>query len=134
MRRYDWEASLAAVLETYQASGFAWGVRDCFRLPLDVAQAVAGLSLWPEVRPYHSARGALQRLARHGFRGVGDALAAVLEEVPPAWALRGDVGVVIEDGAEAGVVVLGAELAGMAPDHGLTILPRARLARAFRVA
>lgn len=133
MRLCDWETRLAAVLDTYQQAGFAWGVRDCFRLPQDVVRAVTGRDIWPEVRPYHSARGALQRLARHGFRGVGDAFADVLEEMPAAWALRGDVGVVIEDGVEAGVVVLGAELAGMAPDHGLTILPRARLARAFRV-
>ncbi len=134
MRFADWEARLADVLATYQAAGFAWGARDCFRLPQDVARAVTGRAIWPEVRPYHSARGALQRLARHGFRGVGDAFADVLEEIPPAFAQRGDVGVVIEDGAEAGVVVLGADLAGMAPDTGLTILPRARLARAFRIA
>lgn len=84
------------------------------------------------MRPYRTARGAAIRLARHGFRGVGGALAAVLEEVPPALARRGDVGVVLEQGAEAGVVVLGTELAGMAP-AGMTIVPRERLVRAFRV-
>ncbi|MFG1188612.1 DUF6950 family protein [Xanthobacter flavus] len=123
---------LADVIAAYQGGVFVWGQRDCFRLPVDVARAVAGLVLWPDVRPYRCARGAALRLARHGFRNVGDALAAVLPEVPPAPPRRGDVGVVLEQGAEAGVVVLGTELAGMAP-AGMTIVPRERLVRAFRV-
>lgn len=131
MRLPDWEARLAAVLAAYQDGVFAWGQRDCFRLQVDVAAAVAGLRLWPDLRPYRCARGAAVRLARHGFRTVGDALAAVLPEVSPALARRGDVGVV-EGRAEAGVVVLGSDLAGMAPD-GMTIVPRERLYRAFRV-
>lgn len=132
MRLPNWEARLAAVLAAYQDGVFAWGQRDCFRLPVDVAAAVAGLRLWPDLRPYRCARGAAVRLARHGFRTVGDALAAVLPEVSPALARRGDVGVVVEGMAEAGVVVLGADLAGMAPE-GMTIVPRERLTRAFRV-
>ncbi|MFG1205558.1 DUF6950 family protein [Xanthobacter flavus] len=132
MRLPDWEERLADVIAAYQGGVFVWGKRDCFRLPVDVARAVAGLVLWPDVRPYRTPRGAAIRLARHGFRGVGGALAAVLEEVPPALARRGDVGVVLEHGAEAGVVVLGTELAGMAP-AGMTIVPRERLVRAFRV-
>lgn len=133
MRRPDWEGRLAEVLAAYQAGGFAWGVRDCFRLPLAAARAVAGLDLWPDVRPYRCGRSAALRLVRHGFDGVGDALAAVLPEMHPAFAGRGDVGVVIEAGAEAGVVVLGAEIAGVAQGRGLTILPRSRLVRAFKV-
>ncbi|MCL8385576.1 DUF6950 family protein [Xanthobacter aminoxidans] len=133
MRLPGWEQRLADLIAAYQGGGFIWGVRDCFRLPQDVARAVAGLAIWPDVRPYRTARGAAIRLARHGFSGVGDALAAVLPEVPPAHARRGDLGMVLEAGAQAGVVVLGAEIAGMAPDGGLTILPRARLVRAFAV-
>lgn len=132
MRLPDWEARLAAIIAAYQVGAFAWGQRDCFRLPVDVTAAVAGLHLWPDLRPYRSSRGAAVRLARHGFRTVGDALAAVLPEVPPALAGRGDVGTVTENGAEAGVVVLGAAVAGMAP-MGLTIIPRDRLFRAFKV-
>lgn len=132
-RLADWEQRLADLIAAYQGGGFVWGVRDCFRLPQDVARAVAGLSIWSDVRPYRTARGAAIRLARHGFAGVGDALAAALPEAPPAAARRGDVGIVLKDGAQAGVVVLGAEIAGMAPDGGLTILPRARLVRAFAV-
>ena len=133
MRLPDWEQRLAAVIAAYQAGGFVWGSRDCFRLTVDVARAVAGLSLWPDLRPYRCARGAAVRLARYRFAGVGDALAAVLPEVPPALARAGDVGVVIEGNAEAGVVVLGAEIVGMAPGRGLTVLPLVRLHRAFRV-
>lgn len=132
MRLPDWEERLAAVIAAYQGGVFVWGERDCFRLPVDVAAAVAGLRLWPDLRPYRCARGAAVRLARHGFRTVGDALAAVLPEVPPALARRGDVGVVTEGGADAGVVVLGSDLAGMALS-GMTIVPRDRLVRAFRV-
>lgn len=133
MRFADWEERLAEVIAAYQGGVFIWGVRDCFRLPLAVVEAVTGDRLWAGVRPYRSARGAALRLARHGFREVGDALAAVLPECAASFAGRGDVGVISEDGREAGVAVLGHELAGVAPGAGLTILPRARLVRAFRV-
>lgn len=132
MRLPDWEDRLSDVIAAYQGGVFVWGQRDCFRLPVDVARAVAGFVLWPDVRPYRCARGAAVRLARHGFRGVGDALAAVLPEVPPALARRGDVGVALDSGAEVGVVVLGGEILGMAL-AGVAIAPRDRLVRAFRV-
>jgi len=107
MRLPDWEERLADVIAAYQGGVFVWGRRDCFRLPVDVAHAVAGLVLWPDVRPYRTARGAATRLARHGFRVLGHAAAAV-------------------------VVVLGTALARLAP-AGMTIVPRERLWRAFRV-
>ena len=132
MRRADWETGLAAVICTHQEAAFAWGVRDCFTLVREAVWRQTGICIWPEVR-YASAAQAAARLRRHGFRRLGDALADVLPEIAPAAAGRGDVGVVLEAGADAGVIVLGPELAGIAPEAGLTILPRGRLVRAFKV-
>lgn len=131
MRHPDWEQHLADVIAAHHGGVFVWGERDCFTFVREVVARLTARCIWPEIR-YVSSRQAAAHLHRHGFRTVGDALADVLPEVSPALARRGDVGVVIEGDVEAGVVVLGSELAGMAP-IGLTILPRARLVRAFRV-
>ncbi|MGQ3671644.1 DUF6950 family protein [Xanthobacter sp. TB0136] len=93
---------------------------------------VSGARPYADLPGYDGAAGAARLLVERGFAGIGDALAAVLPEVPPALAQRGDVGVIDENGEEAGVVVIGADVLGMAP-AGLTRVPRARLKRAFRV-
>lgn len=108
-----------------------WGA-DCWRLVMDTVEAVSGERLYADLPAYSSAMGAARLLKERGFDSVGDALAAVLSEVPPALAQRGDVGVVEDRGGEAGVVVIGADVLGMAP-AGLARVPRARLKRAFRV-
>ncbi|MFG1371482.1 hypothetical protein V5F32_04830 [Xanthobacter oligotrophicus] len=132
MRLPDWEQRLADVVAAHQGGVFVWGSRDCFTFVRETVFRLTDQCIWPEIR-YGGPRQATVRLRRHGFRTVSDALADVLPEVPPALARAGDVGVVIEGNAEAGVVVLGAEIVGMAPGRGLTVLPLVRLHRAFRV-
>lgn len=133
MRRPDWETRLARVLEDFRSAPFAWGHTDCFMLARAAVLAETGQLLFPDGRPYRSPRAAAIRLARHGFADAGAALAAALPETAASLARRGDVGTVREDGAAACVVVLGRDLAGVCVPGGLTILPRERLVRAFRV-
>ncbi len=128
----DWPERLYDVIAAYQGGIFVWGQRDCWRLTMDTVEAVSGARIYADLPAYNSATGAARLLVERGFAGIGDALAAVLPEVPPSLAQRGDVGVIDEDGGEAGVVVIGADVLGMAPT-GLTRTPRARLKRAYRV-
>lgn len=132
MRLPDWEARLDVVIAAYQGGVFIWGERDCLRLPLECAEAVTGRRFVHLVPAYRSGAGAALALRRRGFSGVGDALGSHFEEIAPAFAGRGDIGIVIEDGTEAGAVVLGAHVSGIGRT-GLSILPRSRVSRAFRV-
>ncbi|MGQ3674246.1 DUF6950 family protein [Xanthobacter sp. TB0139] len=130
-RLRHWPDRLDDVIAAYQGGIFVWGERDCWRLVLATVEAVSGAAIYADLPAYDSATGAARLLVERGFNGIGDALAAALPEVPPSLAQRGDVGVIDEAGGEAGVVVIGADVLGMAP-AGLTRLPRARLKRAFR--
>ncbi|WP_454914977.1 DUF6950 family protein [Xanthobacter sediminis] len=127
-----WPDRLEEVIAAYQGGVFAWGERDCFRLTMDVTAALTGTDPYADLEPYDSETGAARRLVERGFTSLGDALAAVLPEVPPSMARRGDVGVVDEAGTDAGVVVIGADVVGMS-QRGLMRVPRSRLVRAFRV-
>ena len=127
-----WPDRLEDIIAAYQGGVFIWGVRDCFRLTMDVAKALTGADPYADLEPYDSEMGAARRLVERGFASLGDALAAVMPEVPPALAQRGDVGVVDEAGTDAGVVVIGTDVVGMS-QRGLTRVPRSRLVRAFRV-
>lgn len=131
----NWPLRLDEVIERYQAGAFTWGERDCFTLPMDVVAALTGLDPWADERTYTTEIGAARKLKRLGFADVAGAFAAKFPEIPVTLAQRGDIGTVADaDGAACGVVVLGTLVAGMSPAAGLTFLPRARLARAFRVA
>ena len=120
------------MIAAYHGGVFACGERDCFHFPLDAAEAVTGRDIRAAAPSYRSPFWAAVELRRKAFRGVGDAFASAFPEISPSRASRGDIGVVIESGAESGVVVLGAQVIGIA-QAGLTILPRSRLSRAFRV-
>lgn len=128
----NWPDRLEEVIAAYQGGVFVWGSRDCFRLTMDVALALTGTDPYADLEPYDSETGAARRLVERGYATLGDALAAVLPEVPPSMARRGDVGVVDEAGTDAGVVVIGADVVGMS-QRGLTRVPRSRLMRAFRI-
>ena len=134
MKHRDWFERLDAVLDLYRLQGFAWGERDCFTLPMDCVAAQTGADPWADERTYTTEIGAARKLKRLGFADVGDAFSARLDEVHTVRAGRGDIGTVLDaEGRPCGVVVLGAYVLGMSPVHGLTTLPRSRLARAFKV-
>lgn len=132
MRLNDWEDRLTSVVAKHTDAPFQWGSSDCFALPMDMVKAMTGKDPWAKARKYKSEKGAARMLAKYSFKNVGEAFAAVLQEIPPAFAGRGDIGVIKNNGAICGVVVLGHELAGKSPE-GLLRFSRDRLSRAFRV-
>lgn len=135
MRCEDWHERLQAVIDKHDQLEFSYGVSDCAQLPFDAIEALTGTL--PEIfkGEYSDAAGARARMRERGCNNLAELfVAAQLQEVHPAFAGRGDVGIADYPGAiiGGGVVVLGLELIGKGYD-GTVRLPRTALSRAFRV-
>lgn len=103
MRRPDWEIRLNAVIEKHLALPSQFGTSDCYMIAADAYEAVTGELLYPDVR-YRTEAGAAKQLRRRGFETVEDAFRAKLPEVGRLLAQRGDLGVIVRDGAVSGGV------------------------------
>lgn len=107
-------------------------------MAMDAVAAVTGIDPYADERGRYSTRiGALRRFRARGFSWLGDAYAAVLEEIPPALAQRGDIGLVrVDDGkgraVEAAVVILPPHAHGKS-ETGSVRVPISAVTRAFRV-
>jgi len=101
-----WERRLDAAVTHHAALPFAWGVSDCFLVFWDGAVACIGTDAmpWPRPKGYATPLGAARRLRRDGYADVGEAL-GVLPEIAPAFAMRGDAGIVRgpDGGLSAGI-------------------------------
>jgi len=132
MRVEDWFERLAEVIEQHDAQPFSYGVSDCATLPFDAIYAMTG-SLPERFRgDYHDAASARSRMREKGAGNLAELFAAELEEIHPAFAGRGDVGIADYPGAiiGGGVICVGLELVGKGYD-GIVRLPRSALSRAF---
>lgn len=129
-----WEDRLIEVVSWHASIPFSWGRSDCFTFPMDVVAALTGDDPWASERDYDSELGAARKLRTRGFKTTIDAFAAKFEEVHPAYAHRGDIGIADypSAGLGGGVVVLGTDVIGKGLD-GTVRLPRDRLVRAFKV-
>ncbi len=132
-RKRVWQPAFRAELARLRSLTPGLGVLDCITLPRDMVVALTGAdaALWPS--GWTDEASARRVLARHGFRDVGEVLAAVLPEIPPAFARMGDVGTVDSPAGPAGCVVLGETLALVREDGLSVTAPRHLLLRAFRV-
>lgn len=107
MRLPGWENRLTALIERHLALPPEYGVSDCFVIADDGVEACLGQRLHElagqkPVSAYKSELGAARLLRRRGFNAVSNAFGSVFEEVAPALAQRGDIGVVDHEGDEAG--------------------------------
>ena len=132
----DWRARFAAEMDRQRRDPHAWGHHDCaLGLAAGAVVAITGLDLAAPWRGrYATPLGAARVLRCGGFATLGDMVASVLPEVPPAFANIGDIGVLSADGpvAEALCVVDASGLIVMTEDgHGRR--PREDMHRAFRV-
>lgn len=132
MRKEGWEERYLAEIERHATLPAQYGVSDCFVFAMDVAQACVDREL-DYHRDYSTEAGALKALHAEGHNDVADAFKSFFEEIPPSFAGRADVGVILWDGAPCGVVVVGDEVIGKHPTKGTVRLPRSALVRAFRV-
>lgn len=131
-RTPGWESRLTETVARIQEEKFAWGTSDCLTRVSDVCEAMTGVDVLRGHRGYRSEKTAAAKLAKLGFSDVGEALASVLEEIPPAMARRGDVGVVVRGEVVAAVVVMGPLLIGAHPKGSFKV-SSVHLRRAFRV-
>lgn len=141
-RLAGWEDRVIQVVGDHAARPFEWGGQrggsDCHMMAMDAVAAVTGTDPYADERGRYSTRiGALRRFTARGFGWLGDAYAAVLDEIPPAQAQRGDIGLVlVDDGkggtAEAAVVILPPHAHGKS-ETGAVRVPVSAVTRAFRV-
>jgi hypothetical protein len=107
-------------------------------MAMDAVAALTGSDPYADERGRYATRlGALRRFTARGFAWLGDAYAAVFDEVPPALAQRGDIGLVmVPDGrggeVEAAVVILPPHAYGKSEEGALRV-PLRVVKRAFRV-
>ncbi|MFB9772112.1 DUF6950 family protein [Sphingomonas yabuuchiae] len=88
----DWEARLAAYLESHRLRPFAWGDHDCCLFCAGAVESMTGVDPMPEFRGrYSTAIGAERALRRYG----GGTLDATLDDkftpVTASLARRGDI-------------------------------------------
>lgn len=97
-RRPDWEARLAAYLESIRLRPFEWGRHDCCLFPAGAVEAMTGVDPMPEFRGrYSTAIGSVRALRRYGAGDIASTVDTKFERVSPALAQRGDI--VMSDGA-----------------------------------
>lgn len=134
-RRHDWPERLFAVLDRARDETFDWGRVDCFTLAMDVVEALTGTDPWAHERGrYTTAAGARRRLLANGFEDLPALFATLGAEIAPAFAGRGDLGVVTaDDGSDAAVVCDGTVWIGRGEGAGVIRRPRAGVRRAWRI-
>jgi len=132
-RPEGWPERLLERIEREADAPFVWGESDCLTFALDVVHAMLPELKRDELPSYKDELGAARALAKLGFRDVGEALASRWQEIPPAWAHRGDLGIIQNETATTAVVFVGAYVVGKDKPGGLQQVPRSLVRRAFRV-
>lgn len=99
--------AVKAIVARYSAEPFEWGRTDCAYFARDCVLAISGKNILRIGRfgfdgNYDSRLAVCVRLRQNGFRSVGQALAASMaahgfEEIPPRFAIEGDVGLTADE-------------------------------------
>lgn len=118
----DWQSRLQALVSARLCAPFAWGSNDCCLFACDAALALTGSDPAAKERgTYTTERGAARLLAKlGGVRGIGAARFG--EEIAPALAQVGDIGVVMAGGRES-LAVCGGQHWTAPGEQGLEVLP-----------
>jgi len=96
----DWQSRLAACLAERRARAFEWGKHDCCLFVCDAVQAMTGRDPAADVRGYRTERAAARIVKKlGGMRAIGGSRFG--EEILPALAQTGDVGLVVVEGRES---------------------------------
>jgi len=133
-RPADWPKRLRGVIARHRAAPFAWGDSDCAMLFAEAVEAMTGYNPIADGGTYTTRIGALRGLKKLGFDSVLDLVAARFVEIPPAHAMRGDLGFVAEvDPLSSPAVIDGAVAHSKRDDVGHVLVPRGHIVRAFAV-
>ena len=112
---------------------FVWGESDCAILFSEAVEALTGFNPIADGGTYTTRIGALRGLKKLGFDSVFDLVAARFPEIPPAHAMRGDLG--FADGFDPllSPAVIDGSVAHSKSESGYVIVPRGHILRAFAV-
>ncbi len=92
VRQPDWEQALADYLAAHGAAVFTWGTCDCAMFAAGAVAAMTGTDPAADIRGrYKSQAGAARAIKHAGFANLSEWVSAKFQEVPPAWAYRGDL-------------------------------------------
>lgn len=136
LKRLDgWKGRLAAEMDRQRRVPFQWGAHDCSTgLALAAVEAITGADLRGTWGGYTTAKGAYRAIHKAGFDTLGDLAASLFEEIHPAMAQVGDLGLIRTDGELGeGLAVFDRSGLIILTDEGQGHLPRANAVRAFRV-
>ena len=114
----------AAYIAARENMPFAWGSHDCAHFAAGAIKALTGIDPLAGIAGWTSERGAMAELKRRG--GLIEGVSAILDEIPIAWAHRGDIGAVESEAGPLLMVIEGMTLVGPGPT-GLVRLPRTYL-------
>lgn len=95
-RLADWEPRLNAWMADKQAAPFEWGKLDCVVFAFGCIEAMTGEQVCPPHGDYTTRIGAMRALTKAGFDNLAFVMDSVLDDNPPAMAMRGDI--VMHDG------------------------------------
>jgi hypothetical protein len=140
-RLEDWPEKLFSFLAERANTPFEWGKQDCCLFVCDATLMMTGIDLAADFRGSYSdalsAARAVKEYAGAGVEALAEKMAAAhgIQEIPPAYAQRGDVVLfdTTEYGETLGIVgMMGFEIVSTGI-CGLRYLPIAEALRAWRI-
>lgn len=119
-------------LTKYRNKPFKWGATDCIKCARTVGVKLSAAPL-PKVPSYSSEKTAIRRLKEMGYDTLEDLLLSVCIEIPPAFAIPGDVGTVKGNASLSAVIVnAGPVWLGWSADHPVFAVMTVKPERVFR--
>ncbi|RWR08531.1 DUF6950 family protein [Paenirhodobacter populi] len=131
----DWRARFAAEMDRQRQVPFEWGAHDCVSgLAFVAVEALTGVDLRPDWAGYTTAAGALKKLKSKGHNNLGEMMASLFPEIPPALARVGDLGLIpTDDAIGAGLCIFDASGVVTLTETGHGRMPREAATQAFKV-
>jgi hypothetical protein len=142
MKRFEnWPTLLDEFLAERKQTPFCYGKHDCCLFAADAVLRMTGVDMAKNFRgTYHDAFTARRELRKTtGSGSIGEVAGWLCElhkvrEIPVPMAQRGDVVVLLQEGAQALAIVTLAGTEAIAPgEHGLVENPIFRCTRAWRI-
>lgn len=133
-RSPDWEEKLGAYFAEHRDAAFKYGTLDCALFAAGAVKVMTGEDPARGFRgKYRSAATSLRAIKRAGFENLAAVMDAKFEQIPPAYAQRGDL---IMDGSDSLGVCFGRDGVFVGEEDGeagLVQLPLSSWTRAWRV-
>jgi len=137
MRYSDWPTRLQAELDAAETRRFEYGYHDCCVFAARCIQAMTGVNLAFRWQGCYHALEDVDHVLKDcgGLIGLVEMIAAEvgMEEVPPAFAQRGDLALIVTESGPALAICVGAELIAARAPAGLASVPAGAAQRAWRI-